>query len=206
MYFDHTLFKAINSLAGQWVLLDTLAIFCAEYLIFGLVLFLIYYFYSHGIATSPRIFIKKCGTPRNDSKKKNNFKHISLVFISLALVLLINKIISLFHFRPRPFITHPEIYQLIEHSSDKSFPSDHTAIAFALAMSFWFLRPKGRSYKKWGTLFLVAAVLIGLARIFCGLHYPLDVVVGAGVGIGIGVVLRGVILGRSPDVIIGTKR
>lgn len=165
MYFDHLFFKSINNLAGRWLLLDSLAIFCAEYLIFGLILFLLYLW----------VF------------KKIKFKQISLTFVSLAIVLLINRLISLFRFRVRPFITYPEIYQLIEHSSDKSFPSDHTTVAFALGMSLWFFK------REWGKGSLIMAFLIGLGRIFCGLHYPLDVVTGAVLGIGVAVVTQGVI-------------
>jgi undecaprenyl-diphosphatase len=160
--FDHLLFKFISSLAGKWIILDALAIFCAEYLIFGLILFLIYFL----------IF------------KKINFRQFFITFISITLALLINKLISLFCFRARPFITHPEIYQLVEHSVDKSFPSDHTAIAFVLAVSAWFFN------KKWGKWFLIMAILIGLARIFCGLHYPIDVLVGGIVGAGVVVVVN----------------
>jgi undecaprenyl-diphosphatase len=159
MHLDHILFKSINALAGRWLLLDSLAIFCAEYLIFGLVLFLLYFYFL----------------------KKINWKKLLFPFTAVILVLLINKLISLLRFRARPFITHPEVYRLVDHSADKSFPSDHTAIAFALGTTLWFFN------KKWGSWFLVAAFLIGLARIFCGLHYPVDILVGGGIGCGLAV-------------------
>ena len=37
--------------------------------------------------------------------------------------------------------------------------------------------------KKWGIVFFVAAILMALARIVAGVHYPLDILGGAAVGI-----------------------
>ena len=177
MIFDHLLFKSINSLAGRYIILDGLAIFFAEYLIFGLVLFLLYFFYKHAIASSSLEGVRK--SSRNDI-----IKQLLLPFTSVFLVLLINRLISLVRFRVRPFITHPEIYQLVEPLADKSFPSDHTAAAFALGMSLWFFN------KKWGKWALFMAALIGLARIFCGVHYPMDVLVGMMIGCSLTVVVN----------------
>ena len=61
-------------------------------------------------------------------------------------------------------------------SLDPSFPSDHAAVAFAIA--FGVLAFSRRA----GILFLAAATLISLSRIALGLHYPSDVLAGALVG------------------------
>ncbi|MCS7209850.1 MAG: phosphatase PAP2 family protein [Fimbriimonadales bacterium] len=63
-----------------------------------------------------------------------------------------------------------------------SFPSGHTATAFALA--FWvFLLTRGTRYRLWGYGALVVAGLVGLSRIYRGVHYPSDVLAGALIGI-----------------------
>ncbi|MDW8106961.1 MAG: phosphatase PAP2 family protein [Armatimonadota bacterium] len=63
-----------------------------------------------------------------------------------------------------------------------SFPSGHTATAFALA--FWlFMLVRGTRYRFWGYGALVVAGLVGLSRIYRGLHYPSDVLVGALIGV-----------------------
>lgn len=63
-----------------------------------------------------------------------------------------------------------------------SFPSGHTATAFALA--FWvFLLTRSTRYRLWGYGALLLAGLVGLSRIYRGVHYPLDVLTGALIGV-----------------------
>ena len=63
-----------------------------------------------------------------------------------------------------------------------SFPSGHTTTAFALA--FWvFLLTRGTRYRLWGYGALVLAGLVGLSRIYRGVHYPSDVLAGALIGV-----------------------
>ncbi len=63
-----------------------------------------------------------------------------------------------------------------------SFPSGHTATSFALACWLW-LRLRHTRYRWVGYLAWALAVLVGLSRIYRGVHYPLDVLVGALIGI-----------------------
>ena len=67
-------------------------------------------------------------------------------------------------------------YLLSAPSLDPSFPSDHAAVAFAIAFGVLAFS------RRIGILFLVAATLIGLSRIALGLHYPSDVIAGVLVG------------------------
>jgi len=57
-----------------------------------------------------------------------------------------------------------------------AFPSGHAASFFALGMSIYFF------HKKSGEWFLLFAVLISLARIFAGVHSPLDILGGVVLG------------------------
>lgn len=59
-----------------------------------------------------------------------------------------------------------------------SFPSDHAALVFALATGVWVLS------RPWGVLAYVWSLLVVcLPRVYLGLHYPSDIVAGAGLGI-----------------------
>lgn len=80
---------------------------------------------------------------------------------------------SLFWHRERPFV-HFKFKPLISIPPRwKSFPSDHTAIAFAI--SFVYLL----SGSPLGGIFLAMSAAVGVARVAAGVHYPSDVFAGA---------------------------
>jgi undecaprenyl-diphosphatase len=69
----------------------------------------------------------------------------------------------------RPFQTH-EVHQLIAHGGGVSMPSDHATAAFAVAFAIGvFLN------RQWGLALAVVALLIGLSRVWVGVHYPGDI-------------------------------
>jgi undecaprenyl-diphosphatase len=86
--------------------------------------------------------------------------------------------------RTRPFVAHPQIHPLyVVHSS--SFPAGHAATAFAGATLLAYVWPRGT------TFFLLLAAAIGYSRVYVGVHYPSDVIVGALLGVAVGLVAVG---------------
>ncbi len=70
---------------------------------------------------------------------------------------------------------------IVEYMSSKSlsFPSGHTSSAFTFAMAITMvLKKKGVAIASF-----IFAFLMGVSRIYVGVHYPTDVIVGAFVGI-----------------------
>ncbi len=163
---DYQIFQAINSLSGKWQVLDWFGIFCAKYLIF--VVFLIFVIWW--------IKITKTRSSENwPIEGKRKWLIFGSVTLPAVLSFLVNQLLALIKFRGRPFL-NLDINKLVEPLSEKSFPSDHSAIAFAIAVAVYFHN------KKLGKILLVLAFLIALGRIFGGVHYPIDVIGGAVVG------------------------
>ena len=96
--------------------------------------------------------------------------------IATILALLIVKIINELYDRTRPFVHHAH-HLLIAHGKDASFPSDHTSGAFAIAFTLLLF---GRRSLGWAAF--IFGVLIGVARVMVGVHYPTDVLGGVLVG------------------------
>ncbi|MCX4746198.1 phosphatase PAP2 family protein [Kitasatospora sp. NBC_01287] len=60
---------------------------------------------------------------------------------------------------------------------DWSFPSNHSVIAFSAAVALCL------AYRRLGAVALLAAALMAASRVWVGVHYPHDVVVGALIGV-----------------------
>ena len=84
-----------------------------------------------------------------------------------ALGLCISMVIGLAWPHPRPFMLGLG-HRLIPHAADASFPSDHLTLWWAVAFSLWFKR------RRLGTALALLGIPIAWARIYLGVHFPLD--------------------------------
>ena len=104
-----------------------------------------------------------------------------ILAVSLALeALLCNVILKPLVARTRPYEVNTMIELLIARPLDYSFPSGHTAAAFASALALYF----GRN-RLWIPA-LILAVLLAFSRMYLYVHYPSDVLAGALIGIAAG--------------------
>ncbi len=79
--------------------------------------------------------------------------------------------------RARPWLDWP-IVPLVTEKDPNSFPSGHTCAAFAAGMIWLRALPW-----RWGRITaVVIAVLMGLSRLYVGVHYPTDVLAGGVIG------------------------
>lgn len=119
------------------------------------------------------------------------------VCVAAALVLdvvVVNGILKTIIDRARPwemgdfeFITREYVDQrLISIPTDSSFPSGHTASAFAGAISL--LCALDKKQKLWAIPAILLAVMIAASRIYVCVHYPSDVFAGLIIGVILGIV------------------
>ncbi len=104
--------------------------------------------------------------------------------LSAGAALAIGKVISELVDRARPFVVDSGGVHLFSgHAADPGFPSDHATAAFAIATAI-FLRNR-----RWGVVALIAAAVLSVGRVAIGVHYPSDVLAGAGLGTAVALVL-----------------
>jgi undecaprenyl-diphosphatase len=151
---DYDLFRAINGLAGRNHAVDAIVVACAKFLpvVFALALVGLWLTW-----------------------KRVNQRAAFLAGISALVALGIGQLIGMAFPRPRPYLTH-QVNLLISPTADTSFPSDHATLGFAVAVLVW------RYNRRAGTALLLLALVLALARIFVGAHYPTDVLGGAVLG------------------------
>jgi len=155
---DEKIFNFIHQLVGKSRLLDLSAIFFADYLGFIIILISLFLIFS---------------------SKKIKDSIFNVAFVSLIVLLsrgIFTETLRFFLFRKRPFV-ELDFVPLINHSAtEASFPSGHMTFYFALAFGLYYL---GR--KKWSYLFMAGLSIMGVARVFAGVHWPLDIVSGIAV-------------------------
>ncbi|MDO8582956.1 MAG: phosphatase PAP2 family protein [bacterium] len=128
-------------------MLDAFMIFSAKYLYLLIILITFLYFVKLKI-----------------SKKK------ILIFsgIVLSAIFVVSQIASKLYYNPRPFVVK-HFTPLIYHAANNGFPSDHSLISFAFASIAFVLN------RKLGLILFALAFLVGLSRIYVGVHFPIDV-------------------------------
>lgn len=85
-----------------------------------------------------------------------------------------NQLAGLLWYEPRPFMIGIG-RTLMAHVPENSFPSDHTT--FILTVGFALLMT--RAAPTWGKIVSALGVLVAWARIYLGLHFPLDMLASA---------------------------
>ena len=149
------LFELINNFTVNCYI-DTSAVWLAEYIPYLLLLMLCYIFFIKG-------------------SRRGKYRNIAIFAVYSALIgLVVNFIIKLFYQHPRPFMEGVG-RQLISHASVTSFPSDHATFTFSVGIMLMFFRQT----RRWGAFSVIAALLCGVSRVYCGVHFPFDIAGGA---------------------------
>lgn len=172
--FDTEILKFFNRLAHEnWQFDTIMGFFAGSNLLKGTVYVLILWW----------VWFRK-----DELQPLNRGRVIVTALSSMVAISLARGMALLFPFRDRPL--HNESLDLVAPfglTGDvlqkwSSFPSDHAALVFALAVGLVFINRKA------GIIALLyGTVLIALPRVYLGLHYPTDVIMGAILGIAIAI-------------------
>ena len=156
---DYALLRYLNSWAGVSRLGDAVIVFFAQYLAYVFVAaFLAFLSFGH----------------------RNRREKIRIFWVALLSAIVarlgIAELIRFFYHRPRPFLVPMLHANQLLAGSEWAFPSGHAAFFFAVVAAIYVYD------KKWGSVFFAATVVMTLARVMAGIHYPSDIAGGVVIG------------------------
>lgn len=155
--FNTFLFERIFSLSHQGFLLDTLGVFLAQYLPWIISLW---------------VLLVVVSVPGR------RYRMALVAQFALAILLsrgIITELVRFIYPVVRPLEALELIPLLLEDTP--GFPSGHTTWLFAMVVPLWHIN------KKYAVVFGVLALVVGVARIFAGVHWPADIAAGIVVGL-----------------------
>jgi len=94
--------------------------------------------------------------------------------------LTLNVLIGLLWYHARPFAEHIG-HNFLPHAANSSFPSDHGTIMFTVALVL--ARARAPAVRRFGLAMLPLALAVAWARVFLGVHWPLDMLGGFGMAL-----------------------
>lgn len=150
------LFRMFNDLGKEVMFLNPIMIFFAKYMKYFLLFGIIMYWFTR--------------------KRENRIMIISSMF-AFVVAEVFGAIAGAIHSNNQPFAELSNVNQLIGHAIDNSFPSDHAIEFFSICITFLLFK-KNLRY-----VWLAIAILVSISRVWVGVHYPADILVGAILGI-----------------------
>ncbi|MGC5699414.1 undecaprenyl-diphosphatase [Pseudomonas sp. NFXW11] len=154
--FNRSLFLAINASADASLAMRELAVFLAQWVVLCVPLMLLV-FWVLGERRQRMIVL--------------------YATLSIVLALACNLLIRELWFHPRPFMLGLG-QNFLAHAPGASFPSDHASGMFAMAFALLLV-----NLRKTGLVLLALALLVSWARVYLGVHFPLDILGGCLVGL-----------------------
>jgi membrane-associated phospholipid phosphatase len=159
---DKVIFLWLHQLVGLSTTSDALILFIAEYLGYFVVLGLLFYLL------------------RQRRKRLVGLLWYLAVNMAAIVAWFLASLLKYSLALPRPFLVLSQFHPLFSFGNLDSFPSGHAVFFAGLAGALWAINRRA------GVVTLVLAILIGLARVIAGVHWPSDVLAGLIFGFVIG--------------------
>jgi len=158
---NHAIFFFFYNLANHSPFLDRVIVFLAvDFIYIVIVLAGLFLLFHHKVL------------PSQNPVKEFISKWREFIFLgaSGSLAWILAKILKILIHTERPFDIFGNVQPLfLEIGYVYAFPSGHTAVASAIALTLFF------THKKAGYIFMFFAILVGLARVVAGVHFPVDI-------------------------------
>lgn len=165
---NNQIFFALYNLSHKFVFFDKTIIFVADTLPYLVVLASVIFLLFHHEVLSSKTFSKDIDIWDSFKVFKQKWKEIALVFFSGVTAWCIAYVLKLIIHTPRPFTLFSQVSSLFPETGF-AFPSGHATFFMAIGFAIFF------SHKKAGYIFIFLALLIGIARIMAGVHFPVDI-------------------------------
>lgn len=175
---NENIFFFFYSFAHQSVLGDQLIVFIAEifpYIV--LILAGLFILFHHEIFRADNPF----------QVLKQKYKEISSVVFSVIFAYIFAVLLKTLFQTSRPFQILDGVNALFLESG-YAFPSGHSMVFMALGLAIFLMHQKA------GHFFIFFAVLIGLARVMAGVHFPIDILGGFILGALVAILTRYIFL------------
>lgn len=153
-------------------LLNELMLFAAEKLVYLIPVALLYLWFTPEEERTRSRFRMALVPPwfaTTEGKAKAIFI-VATIVVSLALSYALGQIYS----HPAPYMVGYET--LLVEAPEISFPSQHTTVVFAFAWPLFYLQDRWRE----GLGALILATLVGISRVYVGVHFPIDIIGAVG--------------------------
>ncbi|SNC58862.1 undecaprenyl-diphosphatase [Sodalis endosymbiont of Henestaris halophilus] len=131
------------------------------------------FFASAAVALFPLVLLFNwfwCG----ESQKKS----VLYALVSMIFAMKINIFIGIVCQHPRPFMI-PIGQHFLDHAANNSFPSNHMSLSCAISFS---LIACG-TLRQQGLVLFAVSMLVAWARVYMGVHFPLDIAASLGVAL-----------------------
>lgn len=149
-------------------ILNEIMLFAAENLVYLIPLVLLYLWFTPEEKRTNSAFQMALAIPQltaKEGKVKSVFIFVTIV-VSLALAYTLGQLYS----HPAPYMAGYDT--LLVEAPENSFPSQHTTVVFAFAWSLLYLQDRLRVR----FVALAFASLVGISRVYVGVHYPIDII------------------------------